>query len=32
MGKSRDLFKKTGDAEGTFHARIGAIKAETVRT
>ena len=26
LGKSRDLFKKTGDAEGTFHARLGAIK------
>ena len=26
MGKSRDLFKKTGDAEGTFHARMGMIK------
>ena len=25
MGKNRDLFKKTGDAEGTFHARMGAI-------
>ena len=23
MGKTRDLFKKTGDIRGTFHARIG---------
>ena len=23
MGKPRDLFKKTGDIRGTFHARIG---------
>ena len=27
MGKSRDLSKKTGDAEGTFHARMGAINS-----
>ena len=26
MGKTRDLFKKTGDIKGTFHARIGKIK------
>ena len=26
MGKSRDLFKKTGDIKGTFHARMGTIK------
>ena len=26
MGKTRDLFKKTGDIKGTFHARIGTIK------
>ena len=26
MGKTRDLFKKTGDIKGTFHARMGAIK------
>ena len=31
MGKTRDLFKKTGDIKGTFHARMGRIK-ETVRT
>ena len=23
MGKTRDLFKKTGDTKGTFHAKIG---------
>ena len=26
MAKRRDLFKKTGDIKGTFHARIGKIK------
>ena len=26
MGKTRDLFKKTRDIKGTFHARIGTIK------
>ena len=26
MRKSRDLFKKTRDAKGTFHAKMGAIK------
>ena len=26
MGKTRDLFKKTGDTEGTFHAKMGPIK------
>ena len=26
MGKTRDLFKKTGDTKGTFHARMGSIK------
>ena len=31
-GKTRDLFKKTGDIKGTFHARMGIIKEETVRT
>ena len=25
-GKTRDLFKKTGDIKGTFHARLGTIK------
>ena len=26
MGKTRDLFKKTGDIKGTSHSRIGMIK------
>ena len=26
MGKTRDLFKKIGDAKGTFHAKIDTIK------
>ena len=26
MGKSRDLFKKTGDIKGNFHARMSMIK------
>ena len=26
MGKTRDLFKKTGDMKGTVHARMGTIK------
>ena len=26
MGKTRDLFKKTGDTKGKFHAKIGTIK------
>ena len=26
MGKTRDLFKKIGDATGTFHAKMGTIK------
>ena len=26
MGKTRDLFKKTGDTRGTFHAKISTIK------
>lgn len=25
IGKTRDLFKKTGEIKGTFHARIGMI-------
>ena len=24
--KTRDLFKKSGDIKGTFHARMGTIK------
>ena len=26
MGKTRDLFKKTGHIKGTFHAKMGMIK------
>ena len=26
MGKTRDLFKKIRDTEGTFHAQMGTIK------
>ena len=26
MGKSRDLFKKSRDTKGTFHAKMGLIK------
>ena len=26
MEKTRDLFKKTGDTKGTFHAKMGSIK------
>ena len=26
MGKTRDLFKKTGATKGTFHAKMGSIK------
>ena len=26
MGKTRDLFKKIRDTEGTFHAKMGSIK------
>ena len=26
MGKTRDLFKKTGGTKGTFHAKMGTIK------
>ena len=26
VGKTRDLFKKTGDIKGTFHERMGMIK------
>ena len=26
MGKTRNLFKKTGEIKGTFHARMGTIK------
>ena len=26
MGRTRDLFKKTEDIKGTFHAKMGTIK------
>ena len=26
MGKTRHLFKKTGDTKGTFHTKIGTVK------
>ena len=26
MGKTRDIFKKIRDTEGTFHAKMGTIK------
>ena len=28
MGKTRNLFKKTGEIKGTFHARMGTIKGQ----
>ena len=31
MGKTRDLFKKIRDTEGTFHAEMGSIKDRNVR-
>ena len=31
MGKTRDLFKKTTDAKGTFHAKVGTIKDKNVK-
>ena len=30
MGKTRDLFKKTRDTKGTFHAKIGTIKDRNI--
>ena len=27
MGKTRDLFKKITDNRGTFHAKMGTVKA-----
>ena len=26
IGKTRDVFKKTRDTNGTFHAKMGSIK------
>ena len=31
MGNTRDLFKKIGDTEGTFHAKMGTIKDRNSR-
>ena len=31
MGKTRDLFKKTRDTKGTFHAKMGTIKDKKVK-
>ena len=30
MGKTRDLFKKTRDTKGIFHAKMGTIKGRNV--
>ena len=32
MGKTRELFKKTGDTKETFHAKMGTIKDRMVWT
>ena len=32
MGKTKDLFKKIRDTKGTFHAKMGSIRKETVWT
>ena len=32
MGKTRDLFKKTGDIKGTFHAKMSTKRTEMVWT
>ena len=31
MGKTKELFKKTGDTMGTFHAKMGSIKDKSGR-
>ena len=31
MGKTRDLFEKTGDIKGTFHARVSTIKDRNIK-
>ena len=31
MGRTRDLFKKTGDIKGTFHTRIGKKKERNAK-
>ena len=32
LGKTRDLYKKIRDTKGTFHARMGTLGIEMVRT
>ena len=32
MAKTRDFFKKIRDAKGTFHAKMGTKRTETVST
>ena len=29
MGKTRDLFKETGDTKGTFHTKLGTVKEKS---
>ena len=31
MGRTRDLFKKISDTNGTFHAKMGSIKGTNGR-
>ena len=31
MGKTSDLFKKTGDIKGIFHAKMGTIKDRNIK-
>ena len=31
-GKTKDLFKKTGNTKGTFHAKMGTINTEMAST
>ena len=31
MGKTRDLFKKIKDTQGTFHAKMGTIKGRNIK-
>ena len=30
IGKTRDLFKKSKDTKGTFHAKMGTIKDRNI--
>ena len=32
MGKTRDLFKKIRDTKRTFHAKMGTMRTERIRT